>query len=92
MNAMSRLLIAASALLLLAACSRVTPENYAKLEAGMSREAVYELLGQPDEISGGGVGKLTMSAESWRGARHRISVTFAGDTLALKSIDAVTKD
>ncbi len=88
MKPLPRLLLASAALLLLSACSRVTPENYAKLEAGMTRDAVYAVLGEPDEVSGGGVGKLTMSAEVWRGNKHRISVTFAGDTLALKSIDA----
>ena len=88
MNALPRLLLASATLLLLAACSRVTPENYAQLEAGMTRDAVYAVLGEPDEVSGGGIGKLTMSAEVWHGSKHRISVTFAGDTLALKSIEA----
>lgn len=77
-----------AALLLLAACSRVTPENYGRLEAGMSRDEVYAILGQPDDVSGGGIGSLTMSSETWRSDRHTIVVSFAGEKLALKSIDS----
>lgn len=72
----------------LAACSKVNPETYAKVEAGMSRDEVYALLGKPDEVSGGGIGTLTMSGETWRGNAHTVKITFAGDKVALKSIEA----
>ncbi len=75
-------------LLLLSACSKVTPENYARLESGMTREQVYAVLGKPDEVSGSGVGKLTMSSELWEGKAHRVTVTFAGDRIVLKNIQA----
>lgn len=74
-------------LVLLGACSKVNPENYQKIESGMSRDEVYAILGQPDEVSGGGVGSLTVGAEKWAGRDHVISVNFAGDKLVLKSID-----
>lgn len=72
--------------LLIAACSPVTVENYAKLEAGMSREQVYAILGKPDEVTGGGLGPLQFSAETWKGRRQVIQVSFGNDKLALKSI------
>ncbi|MGQ0619059.1 MAG: hypothetical protein ACT4QA_03935 [Panacagrimonas sp.] len=72
--------------LLVAACSRVTAENYSKLESGMSRDEVYSLLGKPDDVTGGGIGNFTFSAEVWKGRKQTISVTFGGDKLALKSI------
>ncbi len=86
----SRLLaiVGATLLLGLIACSKVTPENYAKLEAGMTRDEVYAQIGKPDEVSGSGIGNLTMSSELWNGREHRIAITFAGDKLALKSIQA----
>ena len=43
-----RTTIFATLLLTLAACSRVTVDNYAKLETGMSRAEVHALLGAPD--------------------------------------------
>lgn len=71
---------------LIAACSRATPENYAKVDSGMTRDEVYEILGKPDEIAGGGIGKLTVSSETWKGHQKVIQVTFGGDKVALKSI------
>ncbi|MGQ0501600.1 MAG: outer membrane protein assembly factor BamE domain-containing protein [Panacagrimonas sp.] len=80
------LLVPVAAVLLVAACTRVTPENYAKLEAGMTRSQVYEILGKPDEVSGGGIGKLTVSGETWKGRGQTITVTFGGDQVVLKGI------
>lgn len=75
-------------LLLLAACSRVTPDNYNKVEAGMTRDEVYAVLGNPDDVSGSALGSLTLSSETWNGSRHRIRATFVGDKLATKTIEA----
>jgi hypothetical protein len=76
----------AGALLLLAACSRVTADNYNKLEAGMSRDEVYAILGKPDQVEGSGLGTLTISSETWRGGGQRIELSFIGDQLATKSL------
>jgi len=35
----------------LAACSKVTPENFAKIQDGMPEEQVLDLLGKPGESS-----------------------------------------
>lgn len=81
----------AAALLVLAACSRATPGNYQKIDAGMTREQVYEILGKPDAVSGGGIGGFTMSAETWNGRDHIIVIDFAGDKVAFKSIRQPTE-
>lgn len=75
-----------AAVVLVAACSRATAENYSKVQSGMSRDEVYEILGKPDEVSGGGLGQLTISSETWKGRQQTIHVTFGGDKVALKSI------
>ena len=75
-----------AAVVLIAACSRATPENYAKLRGGMDRQQVYEILGKPDEVAGGGIGELTISSETWKGHKQTIHVTFGGEKMALKSI------
>lgn len=74
------------AAVLLAGCSRVNPDNYNRIEAGMSRDEVYAVLGKPDEVSGGGLGTLTLSSETWKGSKYSVHVTFAGEQLATKSI------
>lgn len=81
-----RTLCCAALLLLLAACSRATPGNYEKIESGMSRAQVYDILGKPDTVQGGGIGGFTMSAETWAGPDHTIVIDFAGDNVAFKSI------
>lgn len=87
MNKLHRFAMAAVTALLLTACgSRITPDNYAKLEAGMTREQVYDILGKPTEVSGKGIGSLTMSSETWKGPAYRIHITFGNDKVAIKSI------
>lgn len=77
---MNRFALAAAALLfLLAACSRLTVENYNKLKTGMSYEEVKALLGDParcDEILG-------IRACSWGDERRRINVSFMGGKVML---------
>ena len=89
MNTMIR--VALLATLLLAGCSRVTLENYQKLEAGMTHEQVYALLGKPDQVSGGGVGNMSFSNETWSGGGRQIRLTFGGDKLLLKTIEDSAK-
>lgn len=68
-------------LLILTGCNPITQENFAKLEAGMSRQQVEELLGKPGECAGA----LGMSSCTW-GAKHRfISIQYAGDKVLMFS-------
>lgn len=79
--------VACLAVALLTACSKVTPDNYARLEPGMSQAQVHDILGQPDTVSGGGIGTLTLTTETWNGPKHVVSITFAGDKMTIKSIE-----
>lgn len=83
---------AAALLLILSACSKVTPDNYGKLEAGMTQEEVHAVLGQPDDVSGGGIGTLTLTTETWNGPKHVVKITFAGDKMTIKSIEPREKN
>ena len=67
--------------LLLAACSKVTQENYSKISAGMSKAQVEQLLGSPTECSGA----LGMSSCTWGDAKTFISVQYAADKVVLFS-------
>lgn len=68
-------------LLALGGCSPITQENYAKLEAGMSRAQVEQLLGKPEECAGA----LGMSSCTWGDKNRFISIQFAGDQVMMFS-------
>jgi hypothetical protein len=61
--------------LALAACSRVTAENYARIKVGMTFEEVKSVLGSPDRCSD------VMGAKScmWGNDARYIRVNFIGD-------------
>lgn len=63
----------------LAACSKLTQENYAKLEAGMTRVQVEQLLGKPTECSGA----LGISSCTWGDENRFVSVQFASDRVVM---------
>ncbi|MFR0674141.1 outer membrane protein assembly factor BamE [Enterobacterales bacterium AW_CKDN230030176-1A_HGKHYDSX7] len=63
----------------LAACSKLTQENYAKLETGMTRVQVEQLLGKPTECSGA----LGISSCTWGDENRFVSVQFASDRVVM---------
>jgi len=74
-------------LAVLAGCSKVNADNYAKVRANMTRAQVYEVLGKPDEVSGGEIGPISMATETWKGPKETVKITFGGDKVVLKSIE-----
>lgn len=77
----TRKLVVLGSLLLLAACSKITQQNYAKLQVGMPRAEVESLLGAPQECSGA----IGLSSCRWGDAQTGISVQFAADKVMLYS-------
>ncbi|MDY7567600.1 hypothetical protein QN400_11870 [Pseudomonas sp. RTC3] len=66
---------------LLAACSKVTQENYSKISSGMPKAEVEKLLGSPTDCSGA----LGMSSCTWGDQKTFISVQYAGDKVLMFS-------
>ena len=76
------------ALLLASGCtSKATAENYHRISTGMTRAEVYSILGEPDQISASSLGTFSMSAESWAGPDQTLLLSFAGEKVALKTIE-----
>jgi hypothetical protein len=68
-----------AALVLLAACSKITVENYDRLKAGMTFAEVKQLLGEPAKCDEAvGLRKCVWGDD----ARH-ITVSFVGDRVAV---------
>ena len=62
-------------LALLAACSKITQDNYDKLQMGMSYEQVEGVLGQPKSCSD----VLGVKNCTWGDAQRHIDVSFLGN-------------
>ncbi len=70
---------------LLAGCgSKVTQENFDKIQAGMSREEVKSILGEPTESSGIGVGAISGDAWIWKADGTVITIQFLGGKVLAK--------
>ena len=80
-----RVLVIASAALVAAGCSKLTPENYAKLKPGLTYEEVKAILGNPtrcDELMG-------FKSCRWGDDSRNVTVRFAGDQALLYSAENV---
>ena len=76
-----------SALLLLAACSKVTQENFAKVQDGMTEQEVTAILGGPTESSSGSILGISGTSSKWVGGDALITIQFVNGKVALRSFD-----
>ena len=79
--------LAFAAVLLLAACSRVTQENFAKIQDSMSEQEVIAILGSPTESSSGSILGISGTSSKWAGGDAVITVRFVNGKVAMKSFD-----
>lgn len=73
--------------LLIAGCSKVTQENFAKIQDGMSEQEVIGLLGSPTESNSVNVLGVSGTASRWVGRDAVITVRFVNGKVALKTFD-----
>ncbi len=78
---------ALTAALLLAACSKVTQENFAKIQDGMTEQEVQALLGSPTSSSSVQIVGVSGTSSKWEGSDAAITVRFVNGKVALKSYD-----
>ena len=79
-------------LTLLIACSRITEENYDRIENGMEEAAVIKILGEPAESSSMGIGSLKGKSSVWDDGKIRISIQFFNGKVKLKKFGATDKE
>jgi hypothetical protein len=79
--------LAFAAVLLLAACSKVTQENFAKIQDGMSEQEVTAILGSPTESSSGSILGISGTSSKWTGGDATIAISFVNGKVALRSFD-----
>lgn len=79
--------LAVSLALFLAACSKVTQENFAKVQNGMTEQEVAAILGNPTESTSRDVLGITGTSSRWVSGDTAITIRFVGGKVALKSLD-----
>lgn len=73
--------------LLLAACSKVTQENYLRIEEGMTEQEVNTLLGKPTDSNSVSVLGVSGTVSRWTGADGVITVRFINGKAGIKTFD-----
>jgi hypothetical protein len=87
---MTRRLLALAALVLLVACSKVSQENFAKIQNGMTEQEVAAILGSPTESTSRDVLGITGTSSRWVSQDAEITIRFVGGKVATKAFDKPT--
>lgn len=82
---MNARILTAIFVLLLAACSKLTLENYDRLRSGMSYEKVKEILGAPSQCSE----VLGVKSCTWGDDKRYIKANFVGNQVLLFSAEGL---
>jgi hypothetical protein len=77
---MQRLLVLA-VLCLLAACSKITAENYQKMSAGMSRAEVVAIMGEPTQTEAGSLLGIQGETATWQNGSMSVNAQFVNGQL-----------
>lgn len=83
----ARTAIALAAALLLAACgSKVSLENFERIQTGMTQKEVVAILGEPTETSAISIAGVSGGMASWQDGATVISVQFVNDKVQAKQL------
>ena len=83
------LLLGAAALLLAACGSKISAENFERIQTGMSQKEVAAIRGEPTETSAVSIGGLSGGMATWREGNTAISVQFLNDKVQAKQLSRV---
>jgi hypothetical protein len=75
------------AVLLVGCGSKITQENFDKVQVGMSQDQVKAILGEPTESSSMSFGPLSRGAWVWKKNGTTITIQFANGKVLAKQFD-----
>jgi len=78
---------ALAGILVLAACSKLTQENFDRIQDGMSEPEVAAILGKPTESSSTSILNMSGTASRWADGDAVIVVRFVNGKVVLKTFD-----
>jgi hypothetical protein len=84
---MKRRLLTLAAALLVSGCAKVTQDNYARIEDGMSEQDVVTLLGRPSESNSVGFLGFSGTSSRWITDDRAITIRFLNGRVAMKSYE-----
>ena len=71
----------------LAGCSKITQENFGRIDQGMQERDVLSLLGSPTESSSVDVLGVSGTTSRWVGRDAEITIRFVNGKVATKAFD-----
>ena len=80
------LAIVLAALLLTACGSKISTENFERIQTGMTQKEVVAILGDPTETSAVSIAGLSGGMATWREGNTVISVQFVNDKVQAKQL------
>lgn len=80
------LLSLAALLAVLAGCGKINRDNFDRIEEGMSKQQVSQLLGQPSESSGASLFGISGDSSVWRSDGTEIDVQFFNGKVIAKQM------
>lgn len=78
--------------MMLFACSRVTQENFEKVENHMSMDEVVAILGKPHHSERMNLGGISGISAEWRDDNGEIDIQFLNDKVIVKSFSKAGED
>jgi len=79
--------LALTLLLFAAACSKITQENFSRIQDGMSEQEVHAVLGSPTESSSRTLLGITGTSSKWVASDAVITIQFVNGKVLLKTFD-----
>lgn len=71
----------------LAACvSKISPDNFARIQPGMTQQEVIAILGNPSETTSISLGSLSGTSTTWTDGKTTISIQFLNDKVQAKQL------
>lgn len=82
---LSKCLLLMSLFVVLIACTKVTQENYTKLQVGMSMQQVIAILGEPTDSKSADIMGVSVTSADWKSQGVEIDIQFLNDQVEIKS-------
>ena len=82
-----RLAAAVAFIAVVAACSRITQDNFTKVDIGMGERDVLALLGSPTESNSVDVLGVSGTSSRWVGRDAEITIRFVNGKVAYRAFD-----
>lgn len=75
---------------LLGCGSKLSQENFDKVQNGMTMEQVKSILGEPTETKSVGVGPFSGVSATWKDKKTLINIQFINDKVTVKTFNKTT--